>query len=923
MEKRDIDEFINIFFGTGEDYTKRAKEFLDKIGKHYEKLPGGIKGLQEIYDYIAERIKENKEIVEYIKSKDRSILTEFLYWMPEIFDNEFLKEVVEKKEEYGLSDISNIIMKINDIDYTKRIINEREKYDLSDYDIVQLVISLNDEDYTKEVIENYGIKDRVFLIQLIKSLTDVNYMINIVENKDKYKLQSNDVAELVKATENVDYIKEVVENFEQYGLENSDIVQLVKTTKDNEYIKNTIEKFEEYGFNGTNIIKLVASTNDFNYIKEFIRNREKYGIKGEYITDLFIEINQPEYTKEVIENWTDYDIDNLILRHLIVNIGAKDKEYFKKIILNGKNYEIDIDDIAYLIDFIPDEERMQVLEQLDLLTISIYRRNYAETQFIKDNLENFFKLEGSDAKKEILLKLAEKNQDVFKSDFRIFNEKYLDVFGEDILNQISCYQYVVNQLSDLNDEELKFFGKILNTYMNKQEGEEWTPFANRVLNNIDGYRELIENINNNKDFDINKLIPILVHLNEFNIETIEDIENLSEIKRKKCEELIKEDSIEEKKKAVLLKIFGQGLSETKEFVKKFGEDIEEIEDEDLKNYIRSLQEILDIEDGELLGEIFEKVDGIESLDTLLVERKLKTEYCKLYQKDLFKLKDAEILEPEEEQYGVPVYSAGTDFKMIITSVGAFCRVAPNDYKKDWNRPSLGSQHFCASYIRNDMLGHAPINHLCFAFEKMKEDSLMLSGPDDIYSSMRALETVSEVDNERYLAPDNQIRNTVRFNEMDFRRIQGGKKKQPDYIVVFRKNGKIDNIEKAIKASKDFSGLPIVVIDVEECLASEREKVKGLLEQYRKTGDSKIKEAIEEKLRNNRVTDNSFCSDMGIDEFLRDAPKKDEEVSMEDLEELYEEVTSRERQEESTRLRSVYAKIMKIKGERGNKNGERE
>ena len=266
MEKRDIDEFINIFFGTGEDYPKRAKEFLDKIGKHYEKLPGGINGLKEIYGYIAERIKENKEIIQYIKTKDKSVLTEFLYWMPEIFDNEFLKEVVEKREEYGLSDISSIIMKINDIDYTKRVINEREKYGLSDYDIVQLVISFNDEDYTKEVIENYGIKDRVFLIQLIKSLTDVNYVINIVENKDKYKLQSNDIAELVRATGNVDYIKEVVEKFEQYGLENSDIVQLVKSTKDNEYIKNIIEKFEEYGFNGTNIIKLVASTNDFNYI---------------------------------------------------------------------------------------------------------------------------------------------------------------------------------------------------------------------------------------------------------------------------------------------------------------------------------------------------------------------------------------------------------------------------------------------------------------------------------------------------------------------------------------------------------------------------------------------------------------------------------------------------------------------------------
>ena len=144
-------------------------------------------------------------------------------------------------------------------------------------------------------------------------------------------------------------------------------------------------------------------------------------------------------------------------------------------------------------------------------------------------------------------------------------------------------------------------------------------------------------------------------------------------------------------------------------------------------------------------------------------------------------------------------------------------------------------------------------------------------------------------NEQYLSPNSQIRRTEDYNEMDFRRVQGGKKK---------------------------------VIDVDECLASEREKVKGLLEQYRKTGDSKIKEALKEKLRNNRVTYDRFCSDMGIDEFLRDAPKKDEEVSIEDLEGLYEEVTSSERQEESNRLGSIYATIMEIKME-GNKNGERE
>ena len=474
--------------------------------------------------------------------------------------------------------------------------------------------------------------------------------------------------------------------------------------------------------------------------------------------------------------------------------------------------------------------------------------------------------------------------------------------------------------------------------------EEWTPIANRVLEHIGDYRELIESVNSSEDFDIGKIIPILIHENSFGIKTIDDIKNFGEIKRRKCEELIQSDSIKEKRRAVILKIFGQDLEEVESIISRFGEDIGKIEDEDLKSYVRSLQEILSVEDEETLGEIFRKVNEIDGINSVLVERKLKNAYWKLYQKDLFRVEEAKRIKQEE---GVTLYSAGIDFRIILTSIGSYRmdNFAIKNYKEDWNRNDNSTQHFCASYIRNDMLGHLIGPHIYFGFEQLEDDTLMLSGPTDIKSSVHAFETISLY--EKYLSPTNQIRRTEDYNEMDFRRVQGGKKKQPDYIVVFRKKGEIDNIEEAIKASKDFSGLPIVVIDVDECLASEREKVKGLLEQYpivvidvdeclaserekvkglleqyRKTGDSKIKEAIEEKLRNNRVTDVSFCRDMGVDEFLRDVPKKDEEVSIEDLEELYEEVTSSERQEESDRLRSVYATIMEIKME-GNKNGERE
>ena len=60
-----------------------------------------------------------------------------------------------------------------------------------------------------------------------------------------------------------------------------------------------------------------------------------------------------------------------------------------------------------------------------------------------------------------------------------------------------------------------------------------------------------------------------------------------------------------------------------------------------------------------------------------------------------------------------IYDAGTDFKMIITSLGAFHYEGIDNYANNWNRPAIAAQHFCASYIRNDMIGTAPVHNICY------------------------------------------------------------------------------------------------------------------------------------------------------------------------------------------------------------------
>ena len=109
-----------------------------------------------------------------------------------------------------------------------------------------------------------------------------------------------------------------------------------------------------------------------------------------------------------------------------------------------------------------------------------------------------------------------------------------------------------------------------------------------------------------------------------------------------------------------------------------------------------------------------------------IEKKLKAEYGKLLNDGLLSMDDNLI---KLNELGNNVYDAGTDFKIIMTSVGAYYDQMKRrtNYREDWNRADIECQHVCTSYIRNDMLGTAPINNICYGFSEMAEGSLIMRG----------------------------------------------------------------------------------------------------------------------------------------------------------------------------------------------------
>lgn len=214
---------------------------------------------------------------------------------------------------------------------------------------------------------------------------------------------------------------------------------------------------------------------------------------------------------------------------------------------------------------------------------------------------------------------------------------------------------------------------------------------------------------------------------------------------------------------------------------------------------------------------------------------------------------------------------------------------------------------------------------------MSYDGLALSGTRDIYSSGSADGFVSKASHsEEYYSPENQINKTQRYNEMDFYRIQDGERKQPDYIIVFRENDEVKYMEEAKKAQEQWGGLPIVVVDKDKCLESERQKVEEMKQRYG-AGEKDLAGLIYQKVRNNRVTRKNFCSEIDLEQFKEEIEiqkeqneelqdnesveqlldKDEKEVRIKDLEKNYDNVTPQERKDEVSAIRKINSKIKEI------------
>lgn len=425
-----------------------------------------------------------------------------------------------------------------------------------------------------------------------------------------------------------------------------------------------------------------------------------------------------EEIRDYIEQKTDEE-RNAIIKNLpdklkvkCLYMGGLSEEELKSIVLELK-------DINAILELSPEHLRLW--------------RQYGDAQVISENIDLLMQKEGilsrddRHTRIEILSRMYQKNDRVYNTiNFDLLNEQYINLFGEDRINQFAPFlrqQEMLLTLGNRGDLGLDILARCI-----KEHNDEstWTQLADELLKHLTSneYDELLVSIKSLEGIDIKRLSTILQQSNVFELSKVEDIENFDSIREEKCEEWIKSEDISKKKLAVLEKIFGQDLNGTYAILTKYSTDIKAISDENLKDYVKSLQIIYNSNDAALLEKIYAEVKTVELVNQIGIEKELKTEYGKLLNDGLLKI-DGDLNQLSE--LGSNIYDAGTDFKIIMTSVGAFVEQKKNrtNYYEDWNRADIACQHMCTSYIRDDMMGTAPINNICYGFSEMAEGSLIM------------------------------------------------------------------------------------------------------------------------------------------------------------------------------------------------------
>ena len=692
-------------------------------------------------------------------------------------------------------------------------------------------------------------------------------------------LSKEDVKELMIKTGTI-----VPETLQGLGLRKELVYIIGDTGKIVEYL--TPEKAKELGLSSREIFDLMEKNG--NNIKEY-----KFDWQNEsYLYDEVGIANLIKFSGKIEKYLTPEKVQELGISKKEITALIKETGNIEKYLLDGQdkndpNLKLGI---ANLIKFTGKIEEYLTPEQA-----SKYRLNRNDiTELIKENgniekyliegqdkndpnlklgIGNLIKVTGNEKVFERYQKLKNKNDnidDTIYYDF-IANDELYNSYTEEQLLRITNYPEVQEFI-------LKYSG---NKYINEilketfENDSNWIISLSKVMDNIEKYPELMENLENEKNQENTKeLLEILSsEENYFDIKTPEDVRNYREKKNSICKKILENGKIDKLpdglnsqyytkdelyKFALLEYKFGISLEEAKRITERYGEDAEKMDRGPEADYLKILKEIVEHENIENVVKLSIKSNTLDKEwmgfpNARNAEADIINYFAKLYNETLYKPKEIDrkteeiYIDKEGEEYKVDVYEIVEDFNMNIRVEGAYAGFSePEDFADYFNTTDISYHGNCESYIGNDSIATAiDTDGVMVGYDMIEENQLIGSLPADIGSATDNMKFSSYGMESQFLSPQEMINNTRHtHNEMVKERLKIDKngnviKYKPSYAVWIEETPKNErNAEwkearendaqwKMTKKLAAQMGIPIVVIDREKFAEKETEKLEAM------------------------------------------------------------------------------------------------
>ncbi len=593
-------------------------------------------------------------------------------------------------------------------------------------------------------------------------------------------------------------------------------------------------------------------------------------------------INELRSNLENVEpNDRIYEIEDYIREHeksveilAYFDTDPNNKSYIK--------YE-NVEEYFSLVDSI--DEKIYLAQ--NLCDFELAEKLFEEYPFSKEQNEKFERLaqNNEDITKTLRPIILSSKYDFLESQIDFLAAEYGSVLQDKILGMddktLEIFKVLYNKVDKDTEDKISKIWYL--TYNMAEHGE----LNQDLYDKIQDEGELTEDI-------LNKILWLYtkggIYTSQANeiidrIQSIDDINNINFIIKEICDKYVEDErksdnkNIEKIKESILMTTYGMTLDEAENLLWNYDLSGVEIKEDNKRQSLMylTLSEIYNENNPDKLIAIYDNYTkendiSIDYLRTSVFNGELKELFAKEFNKAYTQLNELTRTNNEDE---IPVYDAGTNFKICMTALGAYQNnfSSQENYFTYWNSKKIIAHTNSCSLIANNNLTTAKITNICLGFSNFDEE-MFLGGSNKDMASDSQYHVIAPQLHSKLSAPEKLINSTRgEYNELVYERRDLGNgqyyKKNPDFIVFFEEFDDIENIDinnpevkqilddqkrkwqESLKAAKDF-GVPIVKINRERCAISESEKIEENFQLYLQTHDSSLLSSIITDFENNRT-----------------------------------------------------------------------